>query len=494
MRLVQQLKKIPFHIAGIILFFLTHGYSEYVGLIPFTGMLYFLGAQLLVAALFFLFFRWRLRSITKAGLLTTFILLFFLFYGAIADSLKEVSFLAAFSHYRYVLSAFILGAILLFIYFKRSAGNFQKATLYLNSLFIFLILYDFGFIALARGNKAPAVKNEAVMNIEQGHFDKKPDIYFIVMDEYSGSNTLRRYFNYDNSGFENMLKQRGFFVASSPICNYASTVYSIASMLSMDYLKWLQPQKETAIDYATANKIILNNKVIQLLKQKGYELYNYSIFDIDNQPSRFNSGLFSFKLKLITAKTLYARMEKDLLWNLQVKIGGKIDWFGEKLQHKIKTGNERIIHLTKALPEKSAHPMFVYTHLMMPHAPFFYDSLGAKVNINIFDRTIDPNKNNKAYFQYLVYTNKVVVALMNELLEKTKRQAVIILMSDHGYRSLTINGKKINPENNFNAVYIPGNDYRQFYDSISNVNQFRVLFNTLFETKLPLLPDSCPCY
>lgn len=62
-------------------------------------------------------------------------------------------------------------------------------------------------------------------------------------------------------------------------------------------------------------------------------------------------------------------------------------------------------------------------------------------------------------------------------------------MSDHGYRGLIENGKKVSAHNNFNAAYLPDKNYRLFYDSISNVNQFRVLFNTLIKTSLPLLPD-----
>ncbi len=130
---------------------------------------------------------------------------------------------------------------------------------------------------------------------------------------------------------------------------------------------------------------------------------------------------------------------------------------------------------------------------MMPHSPFSYDSTGAEMNINAFDKTLDSNLLNKAYLQHLVYTNKVVGSLVDDLLKKTNNQAVIILMSDHGYRSLVLNGKTIVPDNNFNAVYIPGSDYRYYYDMISNVNQFRALFNSLFDVKVPLLADSCTC-
>ncbi|OQP54241.1 hypothetical protein A4H97_22350 [Niastella yeongjuensis] len=493
MHFVRPFKKLPLHSVLIIIFFLTHGYSEYIGLIPFGDMLYYFAIQLLVASLFFLLFLGLLRSAGKAGILTTLVLLFSLFYGAIADSLKVLPFLGVLSHYRYLFSIFIIGIIILFIYLKRSPGTFQRATVYLNCVFTFLIIYDIGFILLQGSSAAHVASNGTGINDKHGEQRKRPDIYFLIMDEYSGSGTLRRYFNYDNSAFEHNFKQQGFYVAASPQCNYTMTVYSIASTLSMDYLGWLPKGQESAADNARANKVISDNKVVGFLKQNGYEIHNYSIFDIGEQPSQFDPGLFSFRLKLITSKTLLSRMDKDMSWILRVYLGHTFSWVEDDLRQRFRDGNERIINLTKsAASTTSGRPKFVYAHLMMPHKPFLYDSLGRGMSMDM-DTTSNSNAENNAYLQYLVYSNKVVTGLVNELLKKTKGEAVIIVMSDHGYRSLFVNGKSIEPVNNFNAVYLPEHDYSRFYESISNVNQFRVVFNSLFKSDLPLLPDSCTC-
>ena len=63
-------------------------------------------------------------------------------------------------------------------------------------------------------------------------------------------------------------------------------------------------------------------------------------------------------------------------------------------------------------------------------------------------------------------------------------------MSDHGYRYIKDGGAYSWFFNNQNAVYFPDGDYSLMYDSISNVNQFRVVFNKLFRLNLPLLKDS----
>jgi len=489
---LPKFKSFPYHIVGIVLFFLTHGYSEYIGLIPFIDLLLLFLLLLLATALIFLFFRWRLKSVTKSGLLTTLMLSFYLFYGAVSDTFKGISFLSPLSHYRYLLGGFILFTILLYFYFRRSTGKFQKITLYLNTVFAIFIAYDLFFIVWHMGaqNKKAYTSNSTFINDNAGHFEKKPDIYFIIMDEYSGSRALNNYWKYDNSPFEKSLKDQGFFVAACPVSDYSQTVYSVASILSMDYLNSLREHKETATNNAVANKIIASNEVMMFLKSKGYKLYNYSIFDIDDQPSRFNTGLFSFKLKLITSKTLLSRMEKDMMW-MSLRVGGKVNGVAQKIVDNCKRANENFITLTKAAADnKSRDPKFVYTHLLMPHEPFSYDSSGKEVFINSFRTGISPDTLKAAYLQYLVYTNKVVTQLTSDILEKTNRQAAIILMSDHGFRSLVENGKHVYSGNNFNAMYIPGKDYKYNYDSISNVNSFRVLFNTLFEMKLPLLTDS----
>ena len=65
-------------------------------------------------------------------------------------------------------------------------------------------------------------------------------------------------------------------------------------------------------------------------------------------------------------------------------------------------------------------------------------------------------------------------------------------MSDHGFRSFEENEKVDNRYYfmTLNAVLFPTKDYSNFYDGMTNVNQFRVILNSLFHQKLPLLKDS----
>jgi phosphoglycerol transferase MdoB-like AlkP superfamily enzyme len=92
------------------------------------------------------------------------------------------------------------------------------------------------------------------------------------------------------------------------------------------------------------------------------------------------------------------------------------------------------------------------------------------------------------YLQFLVYTNQRMSAFISGLKKNTGNNAVILLMSDHGFRFQD----QVKPLSflNFNAIYLPGKEYAGWYDGMTNVNQFRVLFNTLFHQQLPMLKDS----
>jgi hypothetical protein len=81
--------------------------------------------------------------------------------------------------------------------------------------------------------------------------------------------------------------------------------------------------------------------------------------------------------------------------------------------------------------------------------------------------------------------------MADHLLQTAPAPPVIIFMSDHGFRHFTKPVDRKYHFMNLNAVYLPGRNYSLFNDSLSNVNQFRVLFNSLFKTSYPVLPDSC---
>ncbi|MFZ1264285.1 MAG: hypothetical protein WAT34_12325, partial [Chitinophagaceae bacterium] len=91
----------------------------------------------------------------------------------------------------------------------------------------------------------------------------------------------------------------------------------------------------------------------------------------------------------------------------------------------------------------------------------------------------------------LKYTNKILLELTGYIQSNNSKPAIIILMSDHGFRETDDqNYLKYSQMMNLNAIFFPNKDYSGFYKGITNVNQFRVILNSQFGQHLPLLKDS----
>jgi hypothetical protein len=125
---------------------------------------------------------------------------------------------------------------------------------------------------------------------------------------------------------------------------------------------------------------------------------------------------------------------------------------------------------------------------MMPHYPYLFDKNG---NRTAPEMVLEGSQQKqKEYVEYLQYSNKRFLSLIDFILKKSVKPPVIIFMGDHGFRHFTTT---VSPEYyfmNVNAVYLPSKNYNQFYNGASGVNQFRILFNSIFNQHLPMLKDS----
>lgn len=482
------LQRFSLHFIFLILFFLLHGYLEHIGLIPFADMLIFLLAAVAVGFILFFILKKITHSSIKAGLLTTLVLLFYLFYGTAKDALKA-GLVAPLSKYSVLLPAMVVTIIVLTVYFRKTKREFPKLTMFVNSLLLIYLLVDTGIIIIRSMQPAKVLSPTAAF--VPCDTCVKPDIYFILLDEYAGRETLQQYFKYDNRHFEEALRQRGFFVANDPSGNYSATPVAIASMFTMDYLPAFHRQLQ-AEDYTRSENIVNSSAVMQLLKAHGYRFINHSIFNLDGQPGQFKTDLLPMRLKLITSKTLWNSMVDDLGWQINKKMAPRFPWLGKMIQDDYQGGNDRLLQLTRsAAAAKDTQSRFIYTHLLMPHWPYLTDSTGRSTGINFFSNDVPRERKEAAYVQYLAYTNTVMLQLVDLIKTKSKGEAVIILLSDHGYRAIPGRSVCKVVNDNFMSVYLPTKDYRSFYDSISNVNVFRSVFNAIAGQNFQRLPDNC---
>jgi hypothetical protein len=244
----------------------------------------------------------------------------------------------------------------------------------------------------------------------------------------------------------------------------------------------------TSDDYANCNLLIRENEVIKLLDQQGYDIVNYSVFDLAGNPAMVKQSFLPLKTKLISDRTLFARLNKDVGWLLITKFPFNLFSNNDYLQH-LKNNNRFLDLVKKSASERGPKPRFIYAHFYMPHPPFFFDKDGHQKDNKTIYEEYKPEPVD-AYLGYVQYVNSQIKGLVDTIMNKNP-SATIIVMGDHGFR---IPGET-DPHpfyffQNMNAVYYADRDYRMLYDSISAVNQFRVVFNKMFHQSFPLLPDS----
>jgi hypothetical protein len=209
------------------------------------------------------------------------------------------------------------------------------------------------------------------------------------------------------------------------------------------------------------------------------------VFDLKGNPSVLEQSFLPLKARLISDRTLPSLLIKDFNWVLFTYAPFKYfmkDYFVNL--------NRKVLSLVeKEAALKKSSPRFIYAHLFMPHPPYIFTSGGQRIPDGIVYRQAisDPVP---AYLGYLKYTNGKIRNLVTDI-QNRKPNAVIILMGDHGYRyNKPGSSGNANLFKNLNAIYYPDKNYAGLYDSITGVNQFRVVINKIFNQNLPLLKDS----
>jgi len=477
--------KKPVFIFLLPVFFVLHGFMENFKVIRFADCLPLIALYEAVTSAFVLLFFFLLKSFQKAALMTFALMSFYFFFGALHDFLIVHNI---FLHrYGVILPAFFIGCILLFIVLRKKR-SFDRACLFLNWLFIIYLVVDGALLVSRTSDRTVSGTTEMTSHICKSC--PTPDIYFLLFDEYSNSRTLKSVYGYDNSGLDSFLIHEGFHIQTDSRSNYQMTPFSMASILNMSYLHIRDPENVQAQDVEEVMSPNRKEEVIRYLSSVGYTIVNNSTFDLPGSPSSVDQPFIITRTKLITHRTLIDYMARDIGTTLKRWLVGK-DAVLEAWMRQVNEINRNMVTRTLEVSGKtSPGPRFVYMHVYMPHAPHLYDSLLHLRRFKDVDRGDDRDLIHE-YLNYLPYTNEKARQIISTIKKNTNGQAVILFMSDHGMRyTPTADGRFPYCFNNQAAIYLPDKDYRSFDDNLTAVNEFRVLFNKLFKTGLPLQKDS----
>lgn len=427
------------------------------------------------------------RDFRKAGLLAFLLECYHFFFGEIQDLARQVSNEGLVGQYRFIIPVSGLVFLLVTIVIRKTRNNLRSVTAYLNWLLILLLFLDTAWLVTKLASPPrQTVHSFAPATIGVDSVDR-PDIYLVVPDQYAGDRALREVFNYDNSGFLDELEKRGFFLPRESHSNYNLTPFSMASTLNMEYLGAEMGRKHH-LNVSYSYQQIRDNAVVELLQSLGYKFYNFSLFDFPGKPAHRYESFLPYGARLITMQTLSGRLLRD--WRSAL-LEGKIPLPSMRVQVASENlnFNDTIFALTNAVArQQTPAPKFVYAHFMLPHFPYYYDANGRP---NTTEKIASMhNTRPEDYVQYLQYGNRRLLDLVDTLLASAKKPMVIMILSDHGFRNPIKRVDRAYDFMNLNAVFISGKNYSGWPDTITNVNQFRVLFNTCFHQRYPLLRDS----
>jgi hypothetical protein len=223
------------------------------------------------------------------------------------------------------------------------------------------------------------------------------------------------------------------------------------------------------------------------MKESGYEFYNYSYFDFPGQPSYARETFFPVKTKIITDQTFLSRVQKEMRFHLTTTLRSQREI--RKNAFYSRDNNEKLSGKTiEIAKKKNEKPKFVFTHLMMPHYPYYFDRNG---NEFPFESLAEGKQNNQQhYIEYLQYCNKKILEMMDLIIKNSTQPPIIVLLGDHGFRHFDKPVDRHYIFSNLAAIHLPGEENLSLKDSTTNINIIRSVLNTAFDQKVPYLKDS----
>ena len=320
-----------------------------------------------------------------------------------------------------------------------------------------------------------------------------PDIYVIILDGYARQDVLESMYQYDNSAFIRQLEKLGFYVAGQSHSNYVQTAYTMASLWNFDYISpW-----NSLSDYPSyLLDPIQSNRTFQLLDELGYTTVSFES-EIDYTEIKNSDVYLSSFLPLNKFESLLL-VDSPLeplndIFKLQLPIPSYQTHI-ERTRYDLQTLRE--------IPDSIPGPKVVYAHIVAPHPPFVFDRNGNATQgekpYSLWDNassagSIEAYK--EGYVNQLIFINREILEVISSILARSERPPVILLMGDHGPASM-FNWRLDEPgciwerTSNLYAMLLPGREAQAgLYPSMTPVNTFRLIFNTYFDTKLPLLDD-----
>ena len=497
-------KKIAFIIHPILfsIFPVIFIFSENIHLLPVTEIFLPLVIVVGITVLVLFLSKNKIEYRNKVALIISLIVILFFTYGYFYDIINDAQLEnSEISRHRYLLMPYFGLGIVGVIFFIKSNRLFNNATTITNGIAISIIVvisiniatdvsYGNFFGSPELGNNEKFLGVGAQDPLEELVVDRdsnqdlrteskkiqniKPDIYYIIPDEYPSNYALKQFFGFDNIEFLTFLETNDFHVVNNSFSNYPSTIQSLTSSLNMEYLDTITKGVDAdSKNYHLLNELLSDNLVMKKLSSQGYDVVNIgSLWGPNGEFKNIKSNLCEFK-----------EVNRDSL-SRQLIEKTMISYFYERYFEQLR--RDQIIctyNEIELLSEEQNKPKFIFVHILSPHSPYIFGPNGEHTVPGDSINSSPWNERN-AHVNQVKFVNKNLIELIPKLLD-SENKPIIILQGDTGSGS-EIDWKSpsdvmvIERMSNLNAVYFPNNDYSKIHD-LTPVNTFRIIFNEYFD-------------
>lgn len=437
---------------------------------------------------------------SRAGVASSFFLVFFFSYGHLYEWARHLTPGAIlFIRHRFLLPVLTIALLLGLWRLRGKSESYRSLAMSLNLVTALLLVVPVFSVGKSEWRYMQA-GSEKVENPTAGCLagaalpSDPPDIYYIVLDAYARRDVLQSTYNYDNEWFLDGLRSRGFYVADESQSNYARTGLSLNSSLNMDYLP-SEGEPSAGAYWPT----IGSSRVRRAMECLGYTVvafdsgYYWSGWrdaDYFLTPTDRSGSLLS-----LTGMNAFEALLTDSTLLRVVTDAGEVvpsllrpDVQGPLREHYIRV-NFAFDQLSGGVTNLPS-PKFVFAHIVSPHRPFVFDREGNFLPTSPRFTFMDPNEQEltvselAAYPEQVEYVSKRTLQAVDNILGSTGGNAIILVQGDHG-----IGRGVYDRMSNLSAYFLPDGKSHVLYPTITPVNSFRIVLDEFFDARLPLLED-----
>ena len=301
----------------------------------------------------------------------------------------------------------------------------------------------------------------------------RPNIYWIISDEYAGFDELNKYYHYDHSPFYNRLRALGFTVSEHSY-NWTSDTFAILrDTMCLKYTR--NEDGKAGRERMVADPDL---PLWSILRSLGYEICEAESTNKFRLVNRMHTEVTDNSPRTAEGKAVAnLLLEYSILYRYENQILRVVAPELSEIQEKA-----AVLNVFAWAEDPASYdypgPSCTVVYVKCPHFPYFFDKDG-----NDVEQRKDLKPGDKGlYLEQLIFASGHLQKICETIVEKDP-DSIILLQSDHGHR-FVVNVTKYDQTNVLNAVYFRGRPLEAAVDK-NMINTWRAVLREQFNLDLP---------